>query len=233
VSGDWKQNATAEGAGFFQNVEAPVATLGNHASANGLDFTDVNDAFAGHAFAVRFSAGDDLIAIDPATGQVRPIVTGLANPIDVLTDPQGNLLVATHGGGGRIYRVSLFGGAGALLGDVDRSGAVDASDWAIVRNNFYADLTGLTNAQALSLGDLNADLRNDEVDFGLFKAAYEDFNGPESFAALLRVPEPSAATVALTAAALLATCRRRRSSKYFSLNRYSFVGRNPYDTLGG
>jgi glucose/arabinose dehydrogenase len=233
VSGDWKQNATAEGAGFFQNNQTPIATLGNNASANGLDFTDVNDAFAGHAFTVRFSQGDDLIAVDPASGQVRPIVTGLANPIDVLTDPQGNLLVATHGGGGRIYRVSLFEGDGALLGDVDRSGAVDAADWAIVRNNFYADLTGLTNAQALALGDLNADLRNDEVDFGLFKAAYEDFNGPGSFAALLRVPEPSMVMTAVTALALLATCRRRSSSKYFSLNRYSFVRRKPYDMLGG
>jgi glucose/arabinose dehydrogenase len=212
VSGDWKQNATALGAGFFQNTEAPIATLGNHASANGLDFTDVNDAFAGHAFTVRFSQGDDLIAVNPATGQVRPIVTGLANPIDVLTDPQGNLLVATHGGGGRIYRVSLFEGAGALLGDVNRSGGIDAADWVIVRNNFNADLSGLTGPQALALGDLNADFRNDEVDFGLFKAAYEDFNGAGSFAALLHVPEPSTALVMATAVASLAVIRRRRRS---------------------
>ncbi|MBA3484685.1 MAG: PQQ-dependent sugar dehydrogenase, partial [Pirellulales bacterium] len=127
VSGDWKVNAAATGAGFFQNFEDPVATLGNNASANGLDFTDVNDAFAGHAFTVRFSQGDDLIAVNPATGQVRPIVTGLSNPIDVLTDPLGNLLVGTHGGGGRIYRVNLFEGAGVVFGDLNRSGAIDAA----------------------------------------------------------------------------------------------------------
>jgi glucose/arabinose dehydrogenase len=209
VSGDWKQSSTAQAAGFFQNTEAPVATLGNHASANGLDFTDVNDSFAGHAFTVRFSQGDDLIAVDPTTGQVRTIVSGLANPIDVLTDPQGNLLVATHGGGGRIYRVSLFEGAGALLGDVDRSGGIDAGDWALVRNNFSADLTGLSTAQAMALGDLNADFRNDEVDFGLFKNAYEEFNGAGSFAAMLQVPEPSSAVVVVTLTTALAIARRR------------------------
>jgi glucose/arabinose dehydrogenase len=220
VSGDWKQNATAEGAGFFQSTETPIATLGNNASANGLDFTDLNDAFAGHAFTVRFSQGDDLIAVDPDTGQMRPIVTGLANPIDVLTDPQGNLLVATHGGGGRIYRVSLFEGAGARLGDVDRSGGIDASDWAIVRSNFNADFAGLTPAQARALGDLNNDFRNDELDFGLFKTAYEDFNGLGSFAAMLRVPEPASAATAAMALVLSATCRRRRSFQYLQLTRH-------------
>ena len=208
VSGNWKQSSTAQAAGFFQNTEAPIATLGNNASANGLDFTDINDAFAGHAFTVRFSQGDDLIAVNPTTGQVRTIVTGLANPIDVLTDPQGNLLVATHGGGGRIYRVSLFEGAGALLGDVDRSGGIDVSDWAIIRNNFNADLSGLTTAQAMARGDLNADFRNDEVDFGLFKNAYEEFNGSGSFAAMLQVPEPSSVIVVVTLTTAMAIARR-------------------------
>jgi glucose/arabinose dehydrogenase len=210
VSGNWKQNPTAQDAGFFQNVEAPVATLGNHASANGLDFTDVNDAFAGHAFTVRFSAGDDLLAVDSATGQVRTIATGFSNPIDVLTDPNGNLLVATHGGGGRIYRVSLFEGAGVLLGDVDRSGGIDAADWAIVRNNFNADLAGLTPFQARALGDLNADFQNDELDFGLFKTAYEQFNGTGSFAAMLRVPEPTTTSMVFVVFAADIAVRRRR-----------------------
>ncbi|HEX6962024.1 MAG TPA: hypothetical protein VF175_09170, partial [Lacipirellula sp.] len=75
VSGNWKQSLSANNAGFFQNAEAPAALLGDHASANGLDFTGINDAFAGHAFLVRFSLGDDLLAVNPDTGDVQPIVT--------------------------------------------------------------------------------------------------------------------------------------------------------------
>jgi glucose/arabinose dehydrogenase len=208
VSGNWKNSLAAKGAGFFQNTEAPVALLGNHASADGLDFTDVNDAFAGHAFIARFSAFDDLIAVNPQSGSLRTVATGFNNPIDVLTDPQGNLLVAQHGGGGRIYRVTLFEGAGALLGDIDRSGAIDAADWAILRDNFNADLAGLTVAQAMARGDLNGDFVNDELDFGLFKSAFDESNGAGAFAALQQVPEPAAAGMLLAALGVAAMRRR-------------------------
>ncbi|HEX6962665.1 MAG TPA: dockerin type I domain-containing protein, partial [Lacipirellula sp.] len=210
VSGNWKQSLAANNAGFFQNTEPPVALLGNHASANGLDFTEINDAFAGHAFLVRFSLGDDLLAVNADTGDVQPIVTGLINPIDVLTDPQGNLLIAQHGAGGRIFRLTLFEGPGALLGDVDRSGEIDATDWMILRDNFNADLTGLTPTQALALGDLNGDFHNDELDFGIFKSAFDQANGDGAFAALLRVPEPSAAALLSATGVALCGLRRRR-----------------------
>jgi glucose/arabinose dehydrogenase len=217
VSGNWKSSLVAKNAGFFQNTESPVALLGNHASANGLDFTDVNNAFAGHAFIVRFSAGDDLIAVNPDTGAVRTIATGFNNPIDVLTDPQGNLLVAQFGGGGRIFRLNLFEGAGAILGDVDRNGVINAADWMILRDNFNADMAGLTAAQARALGDLNGDFMNDEVDFGIFKTAYDQSNGAGAFAAMLQVPEPSAAVMLLTALAALMGRRRPKLLRQYAV----------------
>ena len=57
---------------------------------------------------------------------------------------------------------------------------------------------GFTRSAALALGDLNGDFRNDFTDFGLFKTAFESFNGQGSFAAMLaHVPEPSASRQAL------------------------------------
>ena len=213
VSGDWKLNAAAQAAGFFQQFEDPVALLGNNASADGLDFSDRNDAFAGHAFIVRFSNGDDLLAVDPETGTVRQVVTGFSNPLDVLTDPAGNLLIGQFGGNGTIYRLELVPGT-ILFGDLNRSGAIDAADWMILRDNFNADLSGLTPAEAMALGDLNGDLLNDRFDFALFKTAYEEANGDGSFNGLFQVPEPVSVTNCLFAAAvMIATYRGERRTK--------------------
>jgi hypothetical protein len=206
VSGDWKLNSAAQAAGFFQQFEDPVALLGNNASADGIDFTYRNDAFAGHAFIVRWSNGDDLLAVDPETGTVRQVVTGFSNPLDVLTDPAGNLLIGQFGGGGTIYRLELVPGT-IILGDLNRSGAVDEADWMILRDNFNADMSGLTPAEAMALGDLNGDFLNNRFDFALFKTAFEDANGAGSFSALFQVPEPASVVCVLIAVLMVVMYR--------------------------
>lgn len=219
VSGDWKQNQAAIDAGFFQTFKEPVATLGNNASANGLDFTDRNGAYEGYAFTVRYSLGSDLLAVNPRSGAIQTIATGFSGPIDVLRDPVGNLLVATHGGGGQVFRVSLTAGNGVALGDLNLDGLIDAADWGLQRSNFGADLSMRTPVQALSYGDLNGDLQNDELDFAVFKAVYEEHHGVGSFASLLQVPEPSGGFLAATGAGGLALCRsgsRARRAYYSS-----------------
>jgi glucose/arabinose dehydrogenase len=202
ISGDWKTNAAAVAAGFFQNFEDPVALLGNNASADGFDFTYRNDAFAGHAFIVRFSTGDDLLAVNPDTGAWRQVVTGFSNPLDVLADAAGNLLIGQFGAGGKIFRLELIPGSN-IFGDLNRSGMVDAADWMILRDNFNIDMAGMTPTEAMARGDLNADFRNDRFDFGLFKTAYDDANGSGAFTRLLNVPEPAAAQLCVVAAAAL------------------------------
>jgi glucose/arabinose dehydrogenase len=213
VSGDWKQNQAAIDAGFFQTFKEPVATLGNNASANGLDFTDRNGAYDGYAFAVRFSNGNDLLAVNPRSGNVQSIANGFSAPIDVLRDPAGNLLIASFSG--QIHRVSLKAGVGVALGDLDLNGLVNAADWVLQRNGFGANLGSLTLVEALTHGDLNGDLQNNEYDFAIFKAVYEESNGAGSFAAMLQVPEPSAAVLCLVAIGLVASTRngsRRRAA---------------------
>jgi glucose/arabinose dehydrogenase len=210
ISGDWKQNAAAVAAGFFQTMKDPVALLGNNASADGIDFTNRNDAFAGHAFLVRFSNGDDLLAVDPISGTVRQVVTGFNSPLEVLTDPQGNLLIGQYGAGGRIYRLELVSGS-SIFGDLNRDGMVDVGDWMILRDNFNADLTGLPPTEAMALGDLNGDLLNDRFDFALFKTAYEEANGSGSFAGLFQVPEPNAWRACVMAAIVMIVAGSRAS----------------------
>jgi len=79
-----------------------------------------------------------------------------------------------------------------LLADVTGDCSLDGDDWAQFRGGQFANMTGLSVAQAFALGDLNSDFMNNHADFILFKTAYEAINGQGSFAAMLtRVPEPS------------------------------------------
>ena len=62
----------------------------------------------------------------------------------------------------------------------------------------FADLVGLPLAEAYQLGDLNADSRNNEFDFELFKSAFDAAQGTGAFDDMLaRVPEPTTVTLAV------------------------------------
>jgi hypothetical protein len=99
-------------------------------------------------------------------------------------------------------------------GDLDGNGAIDFHDWIALRSHFNANFSRLSRQQAYAAGDLNGDLENNELDFALFKTAYEAAHGSGSFAQMLQgVAEP--ATAALLAVASLAwslVASRRRNS---------------------
>ncbi len=195
VSGNWKTNADAIASGFFQTFKDPVSELGNNASANGITFTGANSNLDEYAFIVRYSAGKDLIAVHRETGEIIQVASGFASPLDVTTDPYGDLLVGDYGGGGQIFRIDVFGNMDA---DLNQDGLIDAVDWGIIRANFNADLTGLTPPQAKALGDLTSDFVIDRVDLALFKRSYEDFNGAGTFAQLgAPIPEPQTLLIML------------------------------------
>jgi len=189
VSGDWKTNSAATTNGYFQTSKDPVALLGNNASADGLDFTYRNHAFAGHPFFVRFSNGADLLAADPTTGALTQIATGFSNPLDVLTDPLGNLLVGAFGGGGKVFRVTLRDSSGDYNGD----GIVDGADYVLWRNSL-----GQSGADLAADGDGNGFVN--QLDYNLWQARFGKAiaSGDELVGG---VPEPS--TAAYLFAALL------------------------------
>jgi len=108
-----------------------------------------------------------------------------------------------------------FTGTEIPAGDMDFDGDVDADDWPTYRANLFADLSALSTAEAYQMGDLNGDGANNELDFAIFKAAFEANMGPGSFNTLLAgVPEPSAlALLAMGGAALLFTRKQKKMSK--------------------
>ena len=83
-----------------------------------------------------------------------------------------------------------------LSADVTGDCSLDVDDWMQFRGGQFADMTGLTLAQAFALGDLNGDFRNNHADFLIFKSAFESANGANAFAALFaEVPEPATISV--------------------------------------
>jgi hypothetical protein len=115
--------------------------------------------------------------------------------------------------GGQVVEglVSYVGGPSLAPGDLNADGDLTAADWAILRSNQHADLTGLSAAQAYRAGDLTGDGRNNHADFAQFKGLFDAANGSGAFVAMLAsVPEPTGWTLALASAAGGLTPRRRR-----------------------
>lgn len=106
-AGDWKTDATATGAGYFQNTIAPLATVGNNAAAGGLDFLPSNllpVELAGDILVSRF-VNDDILIVDPITGATASFATGFDGALDVLIDPHGNILIGTNVSG-QVWRIA-------------------------------------------------------------------------------------------------------------------------------
>jgi hypothetical protein len=106
--------------------------------------------------------------------------------------------------------ISLVLGA---TGDLNFDGAINSADWAIFRAGQHRDMTGFTRSQSLASGDLNADFRNDFIDFQLFKSVFEVTNGDGSFAKMLAsVPEPPAIWLGAVVMAINIGFRRRTAN---------------------
>jgi hypothetical protein len=91
-----------------------------------------------------------------------------------------------------IVGLTAFGPLQAMIvGDLDRDGDVDLTDYSLYLSGLNTDLSNLSPDQAYAKGDLNGDLKNNFADFVLFRTAYDAANGAGAFAELSQVPEAS------------------------------------------
>ena len=128
-------------------------------------------------------------------------------------DLEGNLLLVDYGQGnlfnptpntGVIYK--LVEVEELIPGDLNNDDVVDLEDWALMKDGFITDLTGLTPTERFLTGDLNWDGVINLSDFNLFADAFA--GGADA----LGFPVPEPATACLFGSVLMAAacCRARR-----------------------
>ena len=115
-------NLVAPPGGFAEYNESDInhiQGLGPSISADGVAFytgTTFPATYQGDAFIARYNSTvtdstghsityDDLVTVDPTTGNVRIIANNFDNPLAVLYDGSGNMLIADYGDSA-IYRLS-------------------------------------------------------------------------------------------------------------------------------
>lgn len=102
-----------------------------------------------------------------------------------------------------------------FMADFNNDHVLDGNDWVLFIGNAQADMTGMTDDQAMAMGDLDGDHDNDINDFVLFRQAYEMVHTApgafEEMVALYSVPEPG--TGLLVLAGLILAGQRRNHRK--------------------
>jgi hypothetical protein len=180
--------------------------LGPHSSSNGLDFFyDVGGSseFNGLAFVARWNATvidggqsltyRDVVTVDVTTGAVSRVLFDVNQPLDVLADGLGNLLIVEWNAG--IFLATPV----VLQGDYNRDGAVDAADYVVWRSQM-----GTEGANLIADGNRNGVI--DQGDYDVWRSHFGQSSGSGASAA---VPEPALCALALTAVLAMGAIRRR------------------------
>lgn len=163
-----------------QRISTGYADLYTASTGAGGQFIDISGVPAGPSYWLRQT-------VDPSNRIQETDETN--NSFEILIDlnnPGEAILFAGQ-------FVQPGDAAPTVFGDLNSDGNIDLLDWNLYTAGLGVDLTGLTAAEALQLGDLTGDFVNDHDDFLAFKEAFEAANGVGSFEGLTAsVPEPSA-----------------------------------------
>jgi hypothetical protein len=188
--------------------------LGPHSSSNGLDFFyDVGGSsdFNGLAFVARWNetvvdggqslSYRDVVSVDVATGEVSRVLFDVDQPLDILADGLGNLLILEWSGG------ILQATPSVLAGDYNRDRTVDAADYAVWREQL-----GEEGRYLVADGNRNGTI--DQGDYETWRANFgrTGNGGLASSAGGLAVPEPGPAAMLLYTWAVLVQLACSRNS---------------------
>jgi hypothetical protein len=87
------------------------------------------------------------------------------------------------------------------VGDFSLNGTLDVADWVTLRSHLTSSVAALAPIDRYFAGDLNNDGLVNQIDFRTFKGFFPA-SGPNSFAAIIGVPEPSALVIGLVAGSI-------------------------------
>lgn len=174
--------------------------LGPHSSSNGLDFFyDVggSSAFNGLAFVARWNSTvndggqsltyRDVVSVDVTTGDVSRVLFDVRQPLDILADGLGNLLILEWNGG------ILLATPSVLEGDYNRDGAVNAADYIVWRSQL-----GTEGANLIADGNRNGTI--EQGDYDVWRSQFGETRDSGAIGALTTssVPEPVSWVMLLT-----------------------------------
>jgi hypothetical protein len=161
------------------------------------DRTEFSEASTGGAASLSI---DEAFVLSPEEGWIPSIYEDLQLSVVLANGTEIPAVVEFIGNGGQPFD----------RGDLNFDGMLDPADWPIFRSHHLQSFPTLTRAESYHMGDLDGDGDNDFSDFRLFQADYIAANGEAAFTALMNVPEPITAFLALWTFAISALRLRRR-----------------------
>jgi hypothetical protein len=212
------------------NVGGLTPITGHYdSSVSGSGSVDDNDAWT-----ITSPGGSHTLFSEMTTGDPGTLVNGqqisLSPAAGWIPSPNEDLALSLLVDGGTVLNatVSYTGNGGQPFdrSDLNFNGSVDVADWSIFVASAYANLVGLSGAEAYGKGDFDGDGDNDYNDFLLFKSDFNALNGAGAFDAMLvHVPEPDTMALLLAGiAATLASLRLHRRSNWKRRITWRLVG---------
>jgi hypothetical protein len=154
-------------------------------TSNAGDRHEFGEASTGGAASLSI---DEQFVLSQQEGWIPSIYEDLQLTVVLGNGTEVPALVEYVGNGGQPFERS----------DLNFNGMLDPADWPNFRSHHLESFSSLTRAESYHMGDLDGDGDNDFSDFRIFQADYIAANGAAAFEALLDVPEPTTALLALS-----------------------------------
>jgi hypothetical protein len=144
----------------------------------------------------------DVVSVDVTTGDVSRVLFDVRQPLDILADGLGNLLILEWNGG------ILLATPSVLEGDYNRDGAVNAADYIVWRSQLGTEGGG----NLIADGNRNGTI--EQGDYDVWRSQFGETRDSGAIGALTTtsVPEPVSWAMLLTGVLAMRTSRRATTS---------------------